>query len=233
MSDSEILNSSFFTEFKYHYKMQILYRIGKIDSLPQSTVDFIEAYQYGYIYERCVQLSNNRFKRIARLRARIRTLLTCGDAYFVTLTFSDLCFNTTSAKTRRTYATRFLKSLCDNVNYVANVDYGDKNGREHYHAVVNCLPSRSLCAWWYKYCGIYHVEKIRPTSSERVLALYVDKFKLHNMKVDYNFKTIYSRGFKPDFYVENLFSTDGQLYFKFNNLRIEHFEEVAHYTYPD
>ena len=233
MTDSEILNSSFFSEFKFHYKMQILYRIGKIDSLPQSTIDFINSYQFSYIYERCVQLSNNRFKRIARLRARIRSLLTYGNAYFVTLTFSDVCFKTTSAKTRRTYVTRFLKSLSNNVNYVSNVDYGEKNGREHYHAIVNSLPCRSLGAWWYNYCGLYHVEKIRPTSSERVLALYVDKFKLHNMKVDYNFKTIYSRGYKPEFYVDNLFSSDGQLYFKFNNLEVAHVEEVAHFTYSD
>lgn len=58
-----------------------------------------------------------------------------GNAKFLTLTFNDSFFDRgTSEDTRRKYIRRFLKEQCQ--EYVANVDYGDKNGREHFHAIV-------------------------------------------------------------------------------------------------
>lgn len=54
--------------------------------------------------------------------------------YFVTLTFDEDTLKDTSKDTRHTYISRFLK---DNAfYYIANIDYGTKNDREHYHAIV-------------------------------------------------------------------------------------------------
>lgn len=49
-----------------------------------------------------------------------------------TLTFDD-SIETTTPRTRKRYATAYLNSVCD--DYIACVDYGKENGREHYHAV--------------------------------------------------------------------------------------------------
>ena len=39
-----------------------------------------------------------------------------------------------SKETRKQKITRFLKKTCK--SYIANIDYGAKNEREHYHALV-------------------------------------------------------------------------------------------------
>lgn len=74
-------------------------------------------------------------RRKQRIKDRITRMLNNGNALFLTLTFSDKLFerNMTS-ETRRTYIRRFLKEQCS--EYLANIDFGSTNQREHYHAVV-------------------------------------------------------------------------------------------------
>lgn len=86
-------------------------------------------------YEEAEKINLARYKRVARLRKRINAILHNSEfVQFLTLTFSDDTLAKTSPETRRRYVQRFLTELkCD---YVANVDFGAKNGREHYHAVI-------------------------------------------------------------------------------------------------
>jgi hypothetical protein len=86
-------------------------------------------------YEEAEKINLARYKRVIRLRERIKKILTTSDTViFLTLTFTDDTLNRTSADTRRQYVRKYLGKF--NVDFVANIDYGKQNGREHYHAVV-------------------------------------------------------------------------------------------------
>lgn len=87
--------------------------------------DLIEA-------EKIIKAENN---RITRLKSRITLFLDCKEpTNFLTLTFSDKILQNTTPEERRRYVKRYLKSQSD--YYIANLDFGSKNGREHYHAVI-------------------------------------------------------------------------------------------------
>lgn len=125
-----------------------------------------------------------------RLKKR---LLNYFDKYtdnlvFVTLTFSDKTLLNSSYESRRTYVRKFLKSNCK--DYVANVDFGAINEREHYHAV--CTNDIDFNGW-YKYGGLF-VERI-VVKNAGALAHYIDKLVNHAYKVCTGLSTrlIYSR----------------------------------------
>lgn len=98
-------------------------------------------------YAEAEKINMARYKRVSRLRKRINSMLHNSEyVCFLTLTFDDDTMVKTSPETRRKYVQRYLTELqCD---YVANVDFGAKNGREHYHAVVACIPNEKN---WLKY----------------------------------------------------------------------------------
>jgi len=103
-----------------------------------------------------------------------------GDCLFLTLTFNDNTLNQTSAETRRKYVRRYLKQF--NCAYVANIDFGSENGREHYHAVIN--TSRIDLALWRSY-GNINVERVRNKSIElnkTRLSKYISKLSNHAIK---------------------------------------------------
>lgn len=85
-------------------------------------------------YKEYSRISNAKCKRVQKLKGRIFDMIYKNDCLFLTLTFSDMSLERTSADTRRQLVRRFLNSF--NVPYVANIDFGKKNGREHYHAVI-------------------------------------------------------------------------------------------------
>lgn len=95
--------------------------------------DFLDCYGET-AYKACKNLDASRRKKVSKARKKIGKSVKTGRAYFVTLTFRDEVLAKTSAKTRRRYVSRFLKEKCD--RYVANIDYGSKKEREHYHAIV-------------------------------------------------------------------------------------------------
>lgn len=103
-----------------------------------------------------VKAENN---RTSRLRARIKLFLEQEEpTIFLTLTFSDKVLQNTTPETRRRYVTRYLKS--QSAYYIANIDFGSLNGREHYHAVI--LGKVSLSDWEY---GIINAESVGNRSS--------------------------------------------------------------------
>lgn len=126
--------------------------------------------------------------------------------YFLTLTFSEDYLSKTSAAYRRDQISRFLKS--NFANYVANVDYGDENEREHYHALVfldyelECFLSRSDTGKvYFKYpsidyqYGYFKVQPVlKPCDDKTKLSKYMIKLKYHSSKDSTKFsKPIYSR----------------------------------------
>lgn len=126
----------------------------------------------------CTQLFNNRRKRVQRLKSKLHKIVELYNCLFLTLTFTDGVLNTTSEKTRRVYISRFLKGLCIPF-YVANIDYGEENEREHYHAIIQ---TNFIDCHLYKY-GIINVERIKKDSEGfKRLSNYINKLSYHAFK---------------------------------------------------
>lgn len=119
------------------------------------------------------------YERQVRLKKRITNMLKFGSCLFITFTFTDNAFANTSKETRRIAVRRYLKS--QNVrDFVANIDFGKQNHREHYHAVALVDNNLNLKAWRYGAINIEHI-KIKK-SCDIKLAKYVAKLTNHAIK---------------------------------------------------
>ena len=116
------------------------------------------------------------YARVRRLKTRIATMLKNGECLFLTLTFTDEILGKTTEDTRRQAVRRYLKSF--GVPYVANIDYGKKNGREHYHGVIQ-IPRINYSAYTY---GAINGERIRSVEDYTKLSKYVAKLTNHAIK---------------------------------------------------
>lgn len=143
----------------------------------------------------CRNLEQSRIRKARTMRKRVRLSVTLGNAYFITLTFKDDIFIKTSKETRRRYVSRAFKAI--GYKYVANIDYGGKNGREHYHGIIEPLP---FCfnSWengsrkyenvpdfeeWTKKYGFVTIEKIGSTDKDlKKVAKYTAKLSAHAFK---------------------------------------------------
>ena len=112
----------------------------------------------------------------------------CYDQlYFVTLTFTDEVLESTNERTRHRYVSRYLK---DQVRcYYANIDYGEKNGREHFHAVVS--DKVDFDAWKY---GNVNAKRLGGSKTDRrKISTYMRKLTNHANKFTTG-KAFHSRG---------------------------------------
>lgn len=119
------------------------------------------------------------YKRKKRLFDTIQSMVYAGSCLFLTLTFSDETLDRLSQQTRRRYVTDFMKAHSD--YYVANIDYGKENGREHYHAVIMC--ERVNFQLW-EQNGFIFAETIHNSTKDfNKLSQYVSKLTNHAIKV--------------------------------------------------
>lgn len=143
----------------------------------------------------CRKIENARFQRVRRCKLRIIGVVFDGDAIFLTLTFKDEILASTSEKTRRKYVTRLLKRYC--AKYVANIDFGSKNGREHYHAIVECEKENAelLNKAWGNKCGFANFRKIGSEEDDLTKTTkYINKLGAHCFKDSVHMhRIIYSR----------------------------------------
>ena len=134
-------------------------------------------------------LNHASYKRVARLKDRIKEAVESGSAYFITITFNPTTLENTNEQTRRKYVSRWLKSLTP--FYVANIDYGKKTEREHYHAVITS-DTRPPKSWNYGFIDILKVNTTE-TDTKRV-SKYISKLTNHAIKHTTKSKRIiYSR----------------------------------------
>ena len=92
---------------------------------------------------------------------------------FVTLTFNDEFLASNNADSQRQVVRRYLSN--QTIDYVANVDYGAKNGRRHYHAV--CLISKNIdLQTWQEKCGIINIETVKQSLKEKKQAYRIGKY---------------------------------------------------------
>lgn len=114
-------------------------------------------------------------RRNTRLKHKVEKLMQMGDCVFLTLTFNDDALKL-KPRTRRDMVTRYLKS-CSKY-YIANIDFGKKNEREHYHAIV--LSSHiNMSGWKYGFAFAKHIIK---ASNPLILAKYINKLTNHAIK---------------------------------------------------
>lgn len=166
----------------------------KIDAQYKETVSEMVSYFFDddealQIWREAERINFAYYARVKRLKVRISSMLREGRCYFLTLTFSDATLERVSAKTRRRYVTYFLKSLSD--TYVANIDFGSQNQREHYHAVV--LADRVDMSAWNCF-GFSKALKIASEDDFTPLAKYISKLTNHAVKATTNgCRAIYSK----------------------------------------
>ena len=109
---------------------------------------------------------------------------------FATMTFTDQQMDNTSEKTRRRYIVRYLNSVSE--HYIANIDFGAENGREHYHALI-FTSERLGIGDWKK--GFAFYEEVKFKSNDYIKTIkYLNKLTNHSFK-DSNktYKVIYDR----------------------------------------
>lgn len=169
--------------FKHNQETQAYYENGEI-------IDLKKPYSFDYanqllsiystnktMWQEAQKVNDASYHRNIRLKARIKNMLLSGQCLFLTLTFTNDILSKTSEKTRRTYVARFLKTYSN--KYVANIDYGKKNEREHYHAVILC-DYVSCKNWTY---GNLDIQKIILNDTCNVkLAKYINKLSNHAIK---------------------------------------------------
>ena len=130
------------------------------------------------VYNECAKINKASYSRAKRLKERIAKMLNNGECIFITLTFNNETLNSTDTNKRRVFVSRYLKLFKS--DYVANVDYGSKNHREHYHAIIQS-SSIDLTAW--RKFGNINVERIRClNASDTKLAKYISKLSNHAIK---------------------------------------------------
>ena len=146
-----------------------------------------------------------RYNRSSKLTSEIQKMLSLFPCSFVTLTFKDDTLSKCSLDTLKKYVKRYLKS--QSKYYIANIDYGRKNERVHFHAIVT--NQEMDLDPWRKY-GAINVEKIRlpigcfeevsaryQDETAKKIGKYISKLSNHAIKetakVNY---AIYSEGLK-------------------------------------
>ena len=136
------------------------------------------------------RLNHNEYKRVRRLKEKMLESVLSDNALFLTLTFNSDTIARTTIPTRRRYVARYLKS--QSAFYIANIDFGARNGREHYHAVV--VGQNIDYKAWHSLGAIKGL-KIAPTRNDTTrVSKYVAKLTNHAIKeTTKQFRLIYSR----------------------------------------
>lgn len=166
-------------------------------SLPYQSAKETLAFLYSNCPDEMREAENieiSRKKRQNRLNGKIRKMLEFDDSLqelldtkncaFCTFTFKDEVLEKTSKETRRRYIRRMLKEFSGNIgSYVANVDFGKKKHREHYHALIFCpgLDGEQLKKMAENF-GYVKIEYIRKGSNSLALSHYINKLTNHAIK---------------------------------------------------
>lgn len=193
---------------------------GEISADTQTQLEFSEV-ELAELSEdelkECERLYSNDRNRAKRLRRKIERWGKYGFVYFVTLTFKDEVFDKTTEKWRRRLVAYYLKGI--GAMYCANIDYGGKFGREHYHAIIcvqnalqgtykdhkgNILYDCPQFQEWNEKRGYTCIQgPIKVTSDEDnknplKIAKYTAKASNHALKeTTRQHRLIYSRGYCP------------------------------------
>lgn len=186
-------------QIKVRYLVKKLRYKYKDDAIKNAMLDRIYWYSYPIVYpnwetedviiSRAIDRRKEKKKRVNRII--LDMVNSYDELHFVTLTFNDDSLANLSERTRHRYAQQWLNDNCK--DYFANVDYGSKNGREHFHAIV--ALSDIVIPWKY---GFMNVKKAHVSSNyiDRCkISSYLLKLSNHALKVGTG-KSFRKRGLK-------------------------------------
>ena len=185
---SKILNSKEYNDFMKFIRLANQYRIQykyndreiKVDEFQFKQIDEYFEHQALTNLDNLTEfykIYHAQLNRTLRLKNRIAKILTNGACLFLTLTFTNDTLENTSPKTRRIYVRNYLKSF--NAPYVGNIDFGKRNGREHYHAVIG-IDKVDYSKWTY---GAINGIKIRNETDDLTrISKYIAKLTNHAIK---------------------------------------------------
>lgn len=163
------------------------YTLRAYGEIIKSGMDIDTAVEQRYFYSQfqpeewreAGRVADANYHQTRRLRKRIEHMIKSSpDCVFLTLTFTDDVLAKTSPETRRQYVSRWLKA--NSTEYVGNIDFGGKNGREHYHAI--CDKHVSPKTWKYGNLDVKPVRYNPDSKSSVKLAKYVAKLTNHAIK---------------------------------------------------
>lgn len=171
---------------KFHYSLYLFNAYGEInysllnysDSL-NNIKDYFNSIGKSELYHECEKIVKATNNRTTRLRKRIKNMILNNDCVFLSLTFSEETLENTTSEERRLLVVRYLKSQSS--VYVANIDFGKKNEREHYHALVaNTSLNYKL---WHKYGAIKGLKTANKRNCDITkLTRYINKLTNHAIK---------------------------------------------------
>lgn len=126
-------------------------------------------------WQECLKINRAYYQRVKRLRNKVAKMLE-NPCVFLTFTWrnSESYFNT-SIETKRKYVQRALNGL--KCHYVANIDYGKKKERVHFHALVEC-ESVSQDIW--EYGNLDHESCYN--KNDAAICKYINKLTNHAIK---------------------------------------------------
>lgn len=185
---SKVMSSALYEQYKeyrkinyYDYCYKMYGEINNNLELPdikKARSIFVNGLTLPKEWKECERIFSSNAKKTQRLRARISSYINDGPCIFLTLTFTDKVLDSTSEDTRRTYVTRFLKE--HTIKYVANIDYGKINQREHYHAVVRTDVDFDYRWWPY---GAINFQRISHEDIDiKRISKYITKLTNHAVK---------------------------------------------------
>ena len=163
-------------------------------------------FSYYYDYKVCKAIHNSvkRKRKLVSKKVNNLNFSANGKVAFVTLTFNDETLNKTSQVTRRRKVSYTLKA-CSKI-YVANIDFGKKHDREHYHALLGFDDyqdikdlENKIRDLWGGY-GFIKVERVGNDESDKLRTRnYLVKLAFHAIKDSTkNHRLIYSRNVVQD-----------------------------------
>lgn len=166
------------------------FKTGEVEMDFNTALEVWWFYKYSDDFNDCLKIIHADNTRYNRLLKRIKWFMDMGTCLFFTLTFTDHVLESTEEETRRKYVRRFLKNHSS--MYLANIDYGSKSGREHYHGVIVCSDPSIIDNWQYGYSNAQIISD-RKDDKERI-SKYMLKIANHFVKssVRRNY-VIYSR----------------------------------------
>lgn len=154
---------------------------------------FFSSYGEEAVMARNFNQVRNHSKRASRLRLKIADLIKSKTAVFFTLTFRDDVLDTTSTDSRHKYVLRWLETFFP--DFVANIDFSPKTGREHYHGIAPFPIGKEARTAWNAF-GSINFEKIRNQQSSAVkTSKYITKLSAHALKEScgHSYRVIYPR----------------------------------------
>jgi len=145
------------------------------------------------IYQAIYNTNHSYAIRINRLNQRMRAILEAPVSYFITFTIKDDYIDIKP----QTITRKIKEALSNASSWVANADYGELNGRLHFHSLAcyNFHIDYNTITSIYKYGAV----NIKPIiiKNDKALKEYLLKQTLHSIKHTAS-NIIYSRSRKND-----------------------------------